>query len=84
MSGHCEKHDLANGPDGRCALCHRDLMAGQAALVRKNDRLPRTLAKIAIGVAAGLATFVLLLVLLDTSDEPSEGGSARDASASAS
>jgi hypothetical protein len=62
----------------------RDLMAGEAALVRKKDRLPRTIAKIVIGVAAGIATFVLLLVLLDTNDAPPEGERVPDASASAS
>ena len=72
MSARCERHGLATGPDGRCVICHRDLMAGHASLVRMNDRLPRTIAKIALAIVAGFATFALLLLLLDTADAPKE------------
>ena len=62
----------------------RDLKAGEAALIRKKDRLPRTIAKVVIGIAAGITTFVLLLALLDTSDAPPEAEPTRDASANTS
>lgn len=62
----CERHDLAAGPDGQCALCHRVDHAGEAALVRKRDRAFRTPLKVVVAVLAGLATFGALLARFDT------------------
>lgn len=65
----CKRHDLAAGPDGRCVVCRRELEAGEAARVRKDDRPVRLVAKVIVGLVAGVATFFLLLSIFDTAPE---------------
>ena len=61
----CERHGLAAGPDGTCALCHRERRAFFRALVRRHDPA-RRIAIVVVGVAVGIAVFVLLTAFFDT------------------
>lgn len=80
QSKRCTRHDLALGADGRCVVCLRELRdAGEAARVRRADRTPRLIAKILIGVMAGLAAFFLLMALLDTNQAVEEPTAPLDA-----
>ncbi len=61
----CARHDLATGPDGRCALCHRDERAIERATTRGRDPA-RKLAIVVVAIMAAVATFFLVGALLDT------------------
>jgi hypothetical protein len=58
----CERHGLVVGPDGRCALCHR----GDRAETRHTDRRIHRGLRVLIAILAGVATYALLMALLDT------------------
>jgi hypothetical protein len=62
----CERHGLAAGPDGRCALCHRPEAVASQAAAHQGDRTARRVAKVVVAVVAGIAVFALLLALFDT------------------
>ena len=68
----CERHRLAAGPDGGCALCHRAARVHEQTEVRRGDRRFRRGLRVVVGVVACLATYALLMALLDTrkSSEP--------------
>ncbi len=66
----CGRHGLATGPGGLCALCQRDLHAGEGALIRRRDKPLRTFTRIAVAIAAGITTFGLLLAIFDKADSP--------------
>jgi len=57
----CAHHGLATGPDGQCALCHRD----ERAVMRGRDPA-RTLAIVLVAIMAAIATFFLVGAVLDT------------------
>jgi hypothetical protein len=61
----CERHGLAAGPDGKCALCHREGRKFEVAVVRQNDRA-RKVAIVVVSLVAGIAAFILLTVIFDT------------------
>jgi hypothetical protein len=61
----CERHGLAAGPDGKCALCHSEGRKFEVAVVRQNDRA-RKVAIVVVAVACGIAAFILLTVIFDT------------------
>ncbi len=61
----CERHRLASGPDGRCALCKRDERARKRALARGSDPA-RRIAIVVLAIMAAVATFALAGALLDT------------------
>jgi hypothetical protein len=61
----CAHHGLATGPDGRCALCHRDERAIERATTRGRDRA-RTVAIVLVAIMAAVATFFLVGAVLDT------------------
>jgi hypothetical protein len=65
----CERHGLAAGPDGRCALCHRRERAISRALSRGRDRW-RTAAIVLVAIAAAVAVFSLTGAWLDTKPGP--------------
>ena len=62
----CERHGLAAGPDGHCALCGRAKRLSVDAHARPEDKALRRVAKIALAIVVGVATFAGLLALLDT------------------
>lgn len=65
----CPRHDVAAGPDGRCVLCRRQVTEAEDKVRAQNfDRSSRRVARFVVAVAAGIATFVLLLVLFDEDD----------------
>ncbi len=60
---------MAAGPDGRCVLCRRHVAAAENKVREQSfDRSSRRVARFVVAVAAGIATFVLLLVLFDEAD----------------
>jgi hypothetical protein len=61
----CAHHGLATGPDGRCALCHRDERAIERAAARGRDPA-RTVAIVLVAIMAAVATFFLVGAVLDT------------------
>jgi len=61
----CERHAIAAGPDGRCALCRRRDRAIERATRRGRDPA-RRLAIVVVAIVAALATFALIGALLDT------------------
>jgi hypothetical protein len=61
----CERHGLAAGPDGACALCRRGQRAFLRAVARRHDPA-RKVAIVVVGVVAGVVTFVLLTAIFDT------------------
>jgi hypothetical protein len=61
----CERHAIAAGPDGRCALCRRDERALERAIQRGHDPA-RRLAVIVLAIVAAVATFAVVGALLDT------------------
>jgi hypothetical protein len=61
----CAHHGLATGPDGQCALCHRDERAIRRAVMRGCDPA-RTLAIVLVAIMAAIATFFLVGAVLDT------------------
>jgi hypothetical protein len=61
----CVRHGLAIGPDGRCALCHRDERAIERATTRGRDPA-RRFAIAVVAIMAAVATFFLVGALLDT------------------
>jgi hypothetical protein len=61
----CVRHGLATGPDGRCALCHRDERAIDRAASRGRDPA-RTVAIVLVAIMAAVATFFLVGAVLDT------------------
>jgi hypothetical protein len=65
----CERHGLAAGPDGLCAICRREQRAFSSAVARRYDPA-RKIAVIVVAVLAGIVVFVLLTALLDTTDLP--------------
>jgi hypothetical protein len=64
----CPIHDLAAGPDGRCALC---ATVERRAAHRRSSRRWRPIARFAVALAAGVFVFAWLLVLFDTRAPPS-------------
>jgi hypothetical protein len=62
----CERHRLAAGPDGRCALCHRAERVHAETEVRHGDRRFHRTLRVVVGIAACLATYALLMALFDT------------------
>jgi len=73
----CERHDLAAGPDGECVLCQREREASKRAAIKWGDRRVRLVARIVIGIVAGLAVFALLLATCDSNKPaPHEGAPA--------
>jgi hypothetical protein len=62
----CERHGLAVGPRGRCVICRREHNERLASLDEQGHRRARSAARIVVAVAAGLATFALILAWLDT------------------
>ncbi len=62
----CTRHGLAAGPDGACVLCQRERETSKRAAIRWGDRRVRLVARIVIGVVAGLAVFALLLATCDS------------------
>jgi hypothetical protein len=61
----CERHGIATGPDGRCALCHRQERAIAKATTRGRDPL-RAIAIVVVALMAAIATFFLVGAMLDT------------------
>jgi hypothetical protein len=61
----CARHGLAAGPDGQCALCHRQERAIERATKRGRDPA-RKLAIVVVAIMAAVATFFLVGALLDT------------------
>ncbi|HTB75155.1 MAG TPA: hypothetical protein VK762_18020 [Polyangiaceae bacterium] len=61
----CAHHGLATGPDGRCALCHRQDRAIERATSRGRDPA-RKVAIVLVAIMAAVATFFLVGALLDT------------------
>jgi hypothetical protein len=61
----CERHALAAGPDGACALCHREKRAFLRAVARRHDPV-RRVAIVVVGVVTGIVAFVLLTAIFDT------------------
>ena len=61
----CERHGLAAGPDGACAICHREERALRRAVARGHDP-GRKIAIVVVGVVVGIVVFVLLMAGLDT------------------
>jgi hypothetical protein len=61
----CERHGLAGGPDGRCALCRRRERAVQRAIARGHDPA-RRFAVILVAVMAAVAAFAIAGALFDT------------------
>jgi hypothetical protein len=61
----CERHDLAAGPDGRCALCRREEQALSRAMGRRRDPA-RRVAIVVLGILVGAVVFVLLTAVFDT------------------
>lgn len=74
--GTCERHGLAMGPEGRCVVCRRELRDKLAGLPPDERRL-RTGIRWGIALLAGIATFALLLALLDTRKRAQDGAPAR-------
>ncbi len=64
----CERHGLAAGTDGQCAICRRERVAFDRALTRQADRSRRRLAAGVIAVIALVAAFSLLMATFDTTD----------------
>jgi hypothetical protein len=60
----CARHGLATGPDGQCALCHREERAIQHARHRHDPA--RTIAVVLVAIMAAVATFFLVGSVLDT------------------
>jgi hypothetical protein len=61
----CERHGLAAGPDGKCALCHRQERELDRALHRGRDP-GRRVAILVVAIAAAIAAFLLAGALFDT------------------
>lgn len=61
----CARHGLATGPDGQCALCHRQDRAIERATTRGRDPA-RKIAIVVVAIMAAVATFFLVGALLDT------------------
>jgi hypothetical protein len=61
----CERHGLVAGPDGACALCHRETRAFLRAVARRHDPA-RKIAIVMVGLVVGIVTFVILTALFDT------------------
>jgi hypothetical protein len=61
----CARHGLATGPDGLCALCHRDERAIERTIARGHDPA-RRIAVVLVAIMAAVATFFLVGALLDT------------------
>ena len=80
--GTCERHGLAQGPEGRCIVCRRELRAKLAGLPPDERRL-RVAVRLGIAVLAGIAAFALILALMDTSKHGGGGGSPQPAEAEA-
>jgi hypothetical protein len=70
----CERHGLAAAPDGKCVLCQREEAASARAVVKWQDRRVRLLARVVIGVVAGLAAFALLLATCDSKKPSRDDG----------
>jgi len=62
----CERHGLAAAADGECVLCRRERAASTRAAIKWQDRQVRLVARIVIGVVAGLAVFAILLATCDS------------------
>ena len=61
----CERHGLAAGPDGECALCRREQRAFLRAVARRQDPV-RRVAIVVVAVLVGVVVFVLLTAVMDT------------------
>ena len=75
----CERHGLAAGKGGQCALCHRTQRSLERAVTRQSDRKWRRLAVIIVAIAAAAAAFALVTAAFDSRDEPAEVDAAVDA-----
>jgi hypothetical protein len=62
----CTRHELVAGPDGDCVLCKRERAASTRAAVKWQDRRIRLVARVVIGIVAGVAAFALLLATCDS------------------
>ncbi|HEY8090390.1 MAG TPA: hypothetical protein VIF09_21160 [Polyangiaceae bacterium] len=61
----CERHGMAAGPDGRCALCGREERALATAVNRGRDPA-RRVAIVIVAIMAAVAAFALAGAVLDT------------------
>jgi hypothetical protein len=61
----CERHGLAAGPDGKCALCHREARAFDHAVARQHDRARKVSIQV-VSVVVGIFVFVALTAIFDT------------------
>ena len=71
----CATHGIAGGQDGRCALCHRESRVRDEAHVRRGDRRIHKVLRVVIAIVAFVATYALLMALLDTTSVPTSEGS---------
>jgi len=61
----CERHGLATGPDGKCALCHRQERDVDRALTRGRDPA-RRVAIVVVAIVAAVAAFLVAGAFFDT------------------
>jgi hypothetical protein len=76
----CARHNVAAGPDGRCALCHREDRVRDEVNVKHDDRRVHRRIRVVIAIVACVATYAILMAWLDTTPAPRRQAASSEAS----